>query len=81
MEKIVKLIKVLAVEAIDSQKPCTVMFGKAESEDDVVIENKLRLSRKHLCFMNDINFCKGDRVVLLREHGGQRFLVLGVLER
>ncbi|MCL1789324.1 MAG: DUF2577 domain-containing protein [Oscillospiraceae bacterium] len=79
MERIVELIKIIAVEAVESQKPSTVMIGTAESDDIIAVDQKLRLSRVHLNFMDGAWFQKGDKVILLREHGGQSFVVLGVL--
>ena len=80
MERIVELIKIIAVEAVESQKPSTVMIGTAESDDIIAVDQKLRLPKVHLNFMKGIEeIRKGDKVILLREHGGQSFVVLGVL--
>ena len=80
MEKIVESIKILAVNAVESQKPTTIMFGIAESDDTIMVEQRLRLQRVHLTFMKGAKFQAGDKVILLREHGGQGFVVLGALE-
>ena len=79
-QKIAELFKVMAIEAVESQKPTTILFGRAESDDEIVIEQRMRLKRRSLCFMNGARFQKGDKVILLREHGGQNFVVLGTIE-
>jgi hypothetical protein len=80
MERIAELIKVLAVDAVEAQKPSTVLLGFAESDDVIMVEQRLRLSKRSLDFMRGTAFQQGDKVVLLRVHGGQQFVVLGVME-
>lgn len=81
MLEIVDLIKIIAVNAVESQKPTTVMFGRAISDDVIEVEQRLRLQRDvHLDFMKGKEFQEGDKVILLREHGGQKFVVMGVVQ-
>ena len=77
---IVENIKKIAVNAVESQKPTTVMFGHAITDDVVSVEGRFDMPRRYLDFMKGKDFQKGDELILLREHGGQRFVVMGVME-
>ncbi|MCL2754401.1 MAG: DUF2577 domain-containing protein [Oscillospiraceae bacterium] len=93
---IATLMKILAVDAVDADKPVAVMFGTVASLNPltVEVEQKFRLSGEQLCFLrtvvpvqnylgiwNDFSSVLriGDTAVLLREQGGQRFIILGVV--
>jgi hypothetical protein len=82
MDNIVRAIKIAALDAIESQKPVDVMFGMVVSDFPLVIniEQRLQLTEEYLVLMRGVEVDLGDRVVLLREQGGQEFVVLGVME-
>jgi hypothetical protein len=93
MGDIAGLIKLAALDAVEADKPVCVMYGRVVgvSPLTVDIEQKLRLSGEQLVSFslprcsNPMAQCSftgistGDTVALLREQGGQRFLVLGVV--
>lgn len=76
---IARLIKMAAVEAVEADKPVAVMFANVISSEPltVEVEHKLQLSGEQLAVINGAAIQTGDTVVLLREQGGQRFIVLG----
>jgi hypothetical protein len=74
----VDLFKQIAVEAVECEKPVVVMLGTVDGSD-VVIEQRLKLSGEQLVVMKNVELKNKDTVVLLREQGGQRFIVLGVV--
>jgi len=75
----IDLFKQIAVEAVETEKPVAVMLGTVDETLAVVIEQKLRLFGEQLVVMKGAGIKAGDTVVLLREQGGQRFIVLGVI--
>ena len=75
----IDLFKQIAVEAVETEKPVAVMLGCVDEALAVVIEQKLSLTGEQLVVMKGVEIKAGDTVVLLREQGGQRFVVLGVL--
>lgn len=126
MNEIVRMIKRAAVDAVEAQKPCTVLFGTVTQETplEVLVEQKMTLSEAQLIlsrsvtdFQTEISFDDpdvkqqyttwdmeesaesppqkisfkektkhkitiynalktGEKVLLLRCAGGQRFIVL-----
>jgi hypothetical protein len=78
---IAALIKKAAVDAVEAGKPADVMFGTVTGLEPLAVdvEQKLKLSGGCLVAMNGANLARGDAVVLLRQRGGQKFVVLGVL--
>ncbi|MDR0222613.1 MAG: DUF2577 domain-containing protein [Oscillospiraceae bacterium] len=81
MYDVASLIKKAAVEAFEAEKPAAVMFGTVTGLAPLVIDvgQKLKLSGERLVAMKGAGFSAGDAAVLLREQGGQRFIVLGVV--
>jgi len=80
MEKAIESIMTLVTNTIESKVPCTIKLGKATSTSEIVVDQKLTLTSDHLSFKRGAEFEKGDTVILLREEGGQSFIVMGVLE-
>jgi len=79
---IAALIKRAAVEAVDAAQPVALMLGQSavdNGELTVAVEQKLQLSDEQLIVLKGVEVKTGDTVVLLREQGGQRFVVLGVI--
>lgn len=77
---LVQTLKNISLEAVNSTKPCDVMFGKAESKNSIKINQKITLGKNQLIHLKDVEILSGDVVVLLRFSGGQKFLVLGVVD-
>jgi hypothetical protein len=75
---ILELFKKIALEAVECEKPVAVMLGVC-TDGGVMVEERLELGSEHLVVMKGVEAVPGDRVVLLREQGGQRFFVLGVI--
>ena len=76
---IAELVKAIAVDAVEADKPVTVMYGTVAGVEPLVvdIEQKLRLFGEQLTVLKGVVLQEGDGVVLLREQGGQRFVVIG----
>lgn len=61
--------------------PAALLFGTVTAAEPlkVLVESRFELRREQLVLMRGAACEKGDALVLLRDHGGQRFLVLGVM--
>lgn len=79
---LLKVIKQAAVEAVEASNPVTVCMGTIQSVSPLTIKTgqKLILSEKQLFTGKEIEgLKKSDKVILLREQGGQKYIVLGVI--
>ncbi len=76
----IEIIKKAAVEAIETSKPVTIVFGKITSMVPlkINIEQKLILGPEQLLLTDTIknNINTGDNVILIRQQGGQKYIVL-----
>ena len=82
MNDLVFLIKRAALDAVEAEKPVMISFGTAEINNNqlfVVVEQRMRLFGEMLIIPKGLEIENNDSVVLLREQGGQRFVVLGVV--
>lgn len=82
MYEFIRIIKRAALEAVEAAKPVNILIGKVQSETPLTvrINQKLVLDRDFLLVpehLKEDGFHKGDGIFLLREQGGQRFLILG----
>lgn len=86
-ERLLEIIKKAAVEAVEAAKPVSVVFGRvtAASPLTVRVDQKLTLSGDMLAVCAGIEplpghvregLKAGDRVLLLRMQGGQKYVVL-----
>lgn len=83
-DKLVNLIKKIALEVFVSSKPVNINFGTVKSvapiieiniEQKVILtSNQLVITEKTIDIDNPLEI--GDTVALIREQGGQRYLVL-----
>lgn len=82
-DKLVNLIKKIALEVFESSKPTNINFGTVKSiapieiniEQKVILtSNQLVITEKTIDIDNPLEI--GDTVALIREQGGQRYLVL-----
>ena len=97
MSDLCNAVKILAQEAINSQKPLEAVFGKVINESPLKIETEQRLIltkdfitvAEHLrertinvhidrtvAMKIDNSLKKEDTVIMLRQQGGQRYIVL-----
>lgn len=74
---IIKLIKEIALNVFESNKPVKVLFGKVISTNPVTIQcgEHLKLTREFLVINGTV--FEGDNVTLIRCQGGQKYVVLG----
>ncbi len=80
-------IKKAAVDAVEATKPVQVCFGQIISPSplQVNVEQKMILGAKQVITTQavnattDRNLQAGDKVVLLRQQGGQQFIIIGRL--
>lgn len=79
----VEAIKKIVQAQGNTTPPCTFLFGTVVAAEplSVQVDNRFIIGREALIIMKSSGgFSVGDKAVLLREHGGQRFLILGVVE-
>lgn len=76
-----ELIKELAVNAVEAEKPVEVVFGIVEGTDPLKIslEQKLVLDRNFIDVLSCASYKIKDKVVLLRCAGGQKYVLLDSL--
>lgn len=81
MNNLVELIKKAALDAFENKKPTEIKYGVVEniSPVNIRINQKILLTKNHLIetetFRNkEIHI--GDKVILIRVQGGQKFVVL-----
>lgn len=80
LPNLVEIIKKSAVEAVEASNPVIIVFGKITSSSPlkVNIEQKLTLGPEQLLLTDAIknNINTGDNVILIRQQGGQKYIVL-----
>ena len=77
-------IKKAAVEAVEAAKPVDVVFGEVDETGRIELSSQLVLGPEHFTIPQEIaafgdGVLEGDRLVLLRLKGGQRYIVIGRL--
>lgn len=82
---IVQLMKRAAIEAVDASKPCIIKLGRVKSVSPLKISlgQKITVDESFLYVTKtarDIIKKTETRVVLLRQQGGGKYLVLDVLD-
>ena len=93
--RLIRLIKQAAVDAVNAQKPFSFAVGKVKSTNPLQIElnQKMTLTASMLYltsavkkytennpYNEDLSLRTGETVMLLRCDGGQKFIVLDRLE-
>ena len=77
------MIKKAAIDAVEAEKPCGVYFGTVTGEKpiNIQIEQNLTLTEPFLVFASTApaQYKTGDRLILLRMQGGQRFVVMAAV--
>ena len=79
--KFAATIRQIALAAVTASKPVAVMYGTVTNTAplNIQVEQKITLDKDFLVLtatVQDTPLQVGDKVVLLREQGGQRFVVL-----
>ena len=84
MKQFLQLVKKAAIEAYESRKPCDVAVGTVASLSPIKISlgNANILSESFFIFTGDIkqSLNIGDKLALVMKQGGQKFLVIGVID-
>lgn len=76
---IIEVIKKAAVDAVNAAVPCDVCMGTVTGTNPfrVFVEQKMILSTGQLIVTGTALNCKtGDRVLLIRKGGGQKYIVI-----
>ena len=80
VSEFLKLVKQIAVEAVEQTKPVKFMFGRVESVHPLRIRRDAKTVLSGVMLIQTERVSRrisvGDRVVLIRQQGGQRYLVL-----
>lgn len=79
---LLKLIKQAAVDAVSAAKPVSVCRGSVKSVSPLLIkiDQKITLSSDQLEKCKEIGKIEeSDTIILLREQGGQKYVILGVI--
>ncbi len=79
--ELVKLIKRAAVDAVEATKPVNLCFGMVESVGPlrISVEQRMTLSGAQLIMPGSVAalpLSAGDKVILLRQQGGQKYFVI-----
>lgn len=80
--ELMKIIKRAALDAVNASKPVEICFGKVTNTSalKILVDQKLLLSDKQVVITESIaesGLAVGDKVVLLRQQGGQKYIVMG----
>jgi hypothetical protein len=78
---LVQSMKKAALDAVEASNPVKLLPGTVISNDPLKIrvEQKMLLEPEQLIVPIRLTLSMGDKVYLLREQGGQKFLVLDVI--
>lgn len=80
--ELTKSIKRAALEAVNASKPVEICFGKVTSASPlkILVEQKLLLGKAQLVpaqkVTADNGLVVGDEVILFRQQGGQKYIVV-----
>lgn len=78
--ELLRLIKKAAIDAVEAAKPVHVVFGTVINTNplEINVEQKLTLTTEQLILCEQVQnkIEQNKRVVLLRQQGGQNFIVL-----
>lgn len=88
MSDFVQLVKQCAVEAVNAQKPLELVLGRVTQQEDIqeeiplqiTLQQKAVIERDFLFDTSSTYGLKKDEIlILLRQQGGQRYLLLDKL--
>lgn len=74
-------IKQLAKQTVDAAVPMSIMFGEvtAVSPLAILVDTRFQVSGAAIVLPRGITLEAGDNVILLRNAGGQQFIIMGVM--
>ncbi len=82
-ENLVQLIKKIALDAFTASKPCNVILGRVQklSPINISVSQKIILDEDFLDITSTAkkNMKEGSRVLMIRQAGGQRYVVIDTL--
>lgn len=81
MPNLIQIIKKAAVEAVEASNPTKVLFGTVTNANQLAIkvEQKFTITKEFIVLTESVKkngLSVGNKVVLLQEQGGQKFIVL-----
>lgn len=81
MRQMIGVVKQAALAAVEAERPVNVVFGKVAQLNPTKIKLQATgtpLGAEFFIALSDLpKLYMGDILVLLREQGGQRFVILG----
>lgn len=83
-ENLIQLIKRIAVSAVEASKPCNTFTGKVRSISplEISVGQKMVLDDDFLSLTSTAKekIQKGSNVLMIRQAGGQKYIVVDTLE-
>lgn len=82
--ELVLLMKKAALDAVEASKPVQWCYGTVKKTDpvEVLVDQRFTLGKQQLVELESENeSAAGDEVVLLRQQGGQKYLILGKVKK
>lgn len=77
---LIQIIKKAAVEAVEASNPTKILYGTVvNSTPSIKIDQKFTITKEFIVIterMKSMNLVAGDKVILLQEQGGQKYIVL-----
>lgn len=84
MDKLLNVLKTIALDAVENTKPTIWIYGNVTATNplNVRVDTKLNIASDFIEFgsRDTSNIEIGDRLILLRQQGGQLFLCLDVIK-
>ena len=78
---LIEVMKKAALDAVEASKPVAVMYGRVTGVSPLKIrlDQRMELEAGQLVLLRSVGeLFAGDSVVLLRQQGGKKFIVIGV---
>ena len=78
-EGLIPLLKRIALEAVEASKPTVVLFGTVNSINplSIYLEQKRTITKAFLVVTDKVkNLVVGDKVVMIRMQGGQKYIIM-----
>ena len=74
-------IKQLAKQTVEAAVPMSVMFGVVNTVSPltILVDNRFQVSGAAIVLPRGMVLEAGDKVILLRNAGGQQFIIMGVM--
>ena len=80
MPNMIQIIKKAAIEAVENSKPVKIYYGTVlDDSTSVKIDQKFTITKDFIVISNRMKeegLSSGDKVILLQEQGGQKFIIL-----